>query len=106
MIENRILWYTRSSYDTFFAVKTFLSWDLPCDRPIREGSNYGSGLLCAVPMPSHILWPYARSVNWELVDDDGHFKIWRARDSSNLFLKESHFLLDDIDYEVTSIYSQ
>ena len=98
--------YTQAPFDAILAVHAFTLGVIPwSSTPIDEpGNNYWSGLLIVSERSSHSR--ESKYINWAMIDSDDHFRIWRARDSSGLLLKESHHTIYGFDYEVTSFYTQ
>ena len=106
-IASSIAYYTQASVDTHSAVQACLMQIVPLspERLEREGRTCWSGLLCVSKRQA---WQRVdpRLIHWELIDSDGHFKIWRARDSNSLLLKESYHEQDGFEYEIASVYTQ
>lgn len=99
--------YTESSVDTLLAVQACMQHLVPYVAAPPDGlaESYRSGNLC-VSRSNTVNTLQSRLIHWAKSDFDDHFTIWRSRTSSNLLLKESHYVIGKLEYEVTSIFTK
>jgi hypothetical protein len=103
------LWYTQEPADSLLAVYACLEdtgiVPLTSHRPEGVGLSFESGFL-SVSRQDPCDNPTQRISNndWEVLDNNQRFRVWYAKDSSNLFMKESYCKIGRVTYEITSFY--
>lgn len=105
-IMDETLWYPADSLLAVYACfedKRIVA--LTSHRPEGVGLSFKSGFL-SVSRLNPPDYPSQRisDNDWEVLDNDQRFRVWYAKDSSNLFKKESYCRIGRTIYEITSFY--